>query len=145
MVTWAEEMAQVRNVFTAAAQALGRTGVPLLGAMIETPAAALSVPDLAAHTDCLSIGTNDLTQFTMAAGRENPLVNEYFCEDHPAVLRLVGIVVQEAGDLPVAVCGELARQLGAIPKLLELGIRILSVAPPLIPAVKEAIRQVELA
>ena len=112
--------------------------------MIETPAAALSVTDIYPHADFLSIGTNDLTQYTMAAGRENPLVNDYFMEDHPAVLRLVRIIVDEAGRIPVAVCGELARQLNAIPTLLKLGIRILSVAPPLVPGVKEAIRAISL-
>jgi phosphotransferase system enzyme I (PtsI) len=80
----------------------------------------------------------------MAAGRENPLVNDYFIEDHPAVMRLIRIIVEEAGGVPVAVCGELARQLNALPALLKLGIRTLSVAPPLVPGVKEAIRQIAL-
>ena len=141
MVTLADEMAQVRMRFAAVA---GRNELPPLGAMIETPAAALSVADIITHADFLSIGTNDLTQYTMAAGRENPLVSEYFREDHPAVLRLVRIVVEEAGHVPVAVCGELARQLDAVPTLLKLGIRSLSVAPPLVPGVKEAVRQAAL-
>jgi phosphoenolpyruvate-protein kinase (PTS system EI component) len=144
MVTLAEEMAEVRMRFAAVAKDAGQSGLPPLGAMIETPAAALSVAGIIAHADFLSIGTNDLTQYTMAAGRENPLVSEYFREDHPAVLRLVRIVVEEAGRVPVAVCGELARQVGAVPTLLKLGIRCLSVAPPLVPGVKEAVRQVAL-
>jgi phosphotransferase system enzyme I (PtsI) len=78
----------------------------------------------------------------MAAGRENPLVNEYFLEDHPAVLRLIGIVLEEAGQTPVSVCGELAARVESIPLLLKLGLRRLSVAPPLIPAVKAAIRNI---
>ena len=72
------------------------------------------------------------------------MVSDYFRADHPAVLRLVRIVVEEAGQVPVAVCGELARQGDAIPALLKLGIRCLSVAPPLVPGVKEIIRQVAL-
>ena len=112
--------------------------------MIETPAAALSVGEIKVYADFLSIGTNDLTQFTMAAGRENPLVADYFREDHPAVLRLVRITVEEAGGTPVEVCGELARQLELIPALLRMGIQTLSVPPPLVPAVKEAIRSVAL-
>jgi phosphoenolpyruvate-protein phosphotransferase len=142
MVTLAEDMARVRSRFAAVANEANQ--LPPLGAMIETPAAALCVADFKTHADFLSIGTNDLTQYTMAAGRENPLVNGYFLEDHPAVLRLVRIIVEEAGHMPVAVCGELARQLNAIPTLLKLGIHILSVAPPLVPSVKEAIRQVAL-
>ncbi|MEO6028250.1 MAG: phosphoenolpyruvate--protein phosphotransferase, partial [Candidatus Binatia bacterium] len=144
MVTLAEEMAEVRMRFATVANDRGHNALPPLGAMIETPAAALSVADIIAHADFLSIGTNDLTQYTMAAGRENPLVSEYFREDHPAVLRLVRIVVEEASAIPVAVCGELARQLAAIPTLLKLGIRSLSVAPPLVPGVKEAVRQAAL-
>ena len=96
------------------------------------------------QADFLSIGTNDLTQYTMAAGRENPLVSDYFIQDHPAVLRLVHIVVEEAGDTPVAICGELAAQLEAVPALLKLGVRSLSVAPPLVPRVKDAVRQVSV-
>jgi phosphotransferase system enzyme I (PtsI) len=118
--------------------------LPILGAMIETPAAALSVPEITSQADFLSVGTNDLTQYTMAAGRENPLVNDYFREDHPAVLRLLRIILEEAGQTPVALCGELARQTESLPVLLRLGLRTLSVAPPLVPAVKQAIRQVTL-
>ena len=109
--------------------------------MIETPAAALTVSEIIQHADFLSIGTNDLTQYTMAAGRENPLVNEYFVENHPAVLRLIRIVLEEAGQIPVTVCGELAADMDSVSILVELGLRSFSVAPPLVPAVKKAIRQ----
>jgi phosphotransferase system enzyme I (PtsI) len=109
--------------------------------MIETPAAALCVGEILEHSDFLSIGTNDLTQFTMAAGRENPLVNGYYLENHPAVLRLVRMVLEEAGQTPVSVCGELAADLGSIPILLKLGLRSLSVAPPLVPSAKQAVRR----
>jgi phosphotransferase system enzyme I (PtsI) len=141
MVTLAEDMAQVRRRLREIADAAGIDKLPLLGAMIETPAAALCVGEIIQHSDFLSIGTNDLTQFTMAAGRENPLVNDYFLENHPAVLRLVRIVLEEAGQTPVTVCGELAADPNSIPILLKLGLRGLSVAPPLVPAVKQAIRQ----
>ncbi|HWQ93222.1 MAG TPA: phosphoenolpyruvate--protein phosphotransferase [Clostridia bacterium] len=144
MVTFAEEVSRVRERLTLAAKKMGIPRVPPLGAMIETPGAALSIPEIRAHADFLSIGTNDLTQYTFAAGRENPLVDEYFRESHPALLRLVRMIVDEAGGLPVAVCGELARQPEAIPTLLGLGIRTLSVAAPMVPAVKECIRGVEL-
>ncbi len=141
MVTLAGEMAEVRQRFRAIADGAGFGRLPPLGAMIETPAAALTVGDIIQHADFLSIGTNDLTQFTMAAGRENPLVNDYFVQSHPAVLRLIQIVVAEAGKTPVAICGELAAQLDCLPTLLEIGVRNLSVAPPLVPSVKETVRQ----
>lgn len=141
MVTLATEMGQIRSLFTTVVNDQGGGKLPPLGAMVETPAAALTVADITTQADFLSIGTNDLTQYTMAASRENPLVNDYFQEDHPAVLRLIRIIVDEAGDIPVTICGELARQLDVIPSLLNLGIRSLSVAPLLVPAVKEAVRQ----
>lgn len=141
MVTLAEDMARVRRRLREIADAAGIGTLPPLGAMIETPAAALCVGEIIEHSDFLSIGTNDLTQFTMAAGRENPLVNDYFLENHPAVLRLVRIVLEEAGQTPVSVCGELAANPGSIPTLLKFGLRSLSVAPPLVPATKQAIRQ----
>lgn len=145
MVTLAEDMAQVRRRLEALAKELGIQQLPPLGAMIETPAAALTVAALLQQADFLSLGTNDLTQYTMAASRENELVSGYYAEDHPAVLRLVGLTVQEAGQTPVAVCGELAGQLEAVPTLLKLGIRMLSVAPPLVPGVKAAVRATSLA
>jgi phosphoenolpyruvate-protein phosphotransferase len=144
MVTIAEDMRRVRERFKDAARAVGREKLPPLGAMVETPAAALSTAELTAHCDFLSIGTNDLTQYTMAAGRENPLVNDYFVEDHPAVMRLVRIVAEEAGNIPVAICGELARRVSALPAVLRFGIRALSVAPPLVPKIKESVRQIRL-
>ena len=144
MVTLAEDMERVRRRLREIADAAGVEKLPPLGAMIETPAAALCVGDIIRHSDFLSIGTNDLTQFTMAAGRENPLVNGYYLENHPAVLRLVRMVLEEAGQTPVSICGELAANLGSIPVLLKLGLRSLSVAPPLVPSAKQAIRRVSM-
>lgn len=144
MVTLVEDIAQIRQRLIAVAKEMGQEQLPLLGAMIETPAAALTVPEIIRHADFLSIGTNDLTQYTMAAGREDPLVSDYFVQDHPAVLRLLGMVVEEAGGIPVEVCGELGGQLGAVATLLKLGIRALSVAPPLVPGIKQAVREVSL-
>lgn len=114
--------------------------LPPLGAMIETPAAALCAQELAGAADFLSIGTNDLTQYTMVAGREEPSVTEYYQEDHLAMQRLISMVVQAAGSLPVTLCGELANRTDRLTGLLGAGIRSLSVAPPLVPVVKAAIR-----
>ena len=76
----------------------------------------------------------------MAAGRENALVYKYFKDDHPAVLKLLDQVGKEARRIPVGICGELASQASVVPTLLKTGIRMLSVPPPLIPSVKEAVR-----
>jgi hypothetical protein len=102
--------------------------------MLETPAAALSVPSLRKYVDFFSIGSNDLAQYTMAAGRENPMVTEYFIDDHPTVLRLIELAVRESVDTPVSLCGELAGRIDALPFLLKTGIRSLSVAASLVPS-----------
>ena len=140
MVTTECDVIEVAELFHRLAVDMGIRELPRIGAMIETPAAALSVPCLKKHVDFFSIGTNDLTQYTMAAGRENPLVTEYFIDDHPAVLRLIELVVRESGDIPVSLCGELAGRIDVISKLLRSGIRSLSVSAALVPNVKHAIR-----
>jgi len=66
--------------------------------------------------------------------------NRYFRDDHPAVIRLIRLAVKEAGDAVVGICGELAGQPNAVPMLLDAGVRLLSVAPPLVPVIKEAVR-----
>lgn len=142
MVTTEGDMAQVRQRAVEIAAASGVPVLPPLGAMIETPAAALSVPAIGKHADFLSIGTNDLTQYTMAAGRENPLVNEYFVDRHPAVLRLIQIVLSESGAVPVSLCGELAADPTMTETLVKLGLRHFSVAPPLVPLIKSEIRKI---
>lgn len=141
MVTTEGDVVQVARRFRGLAQEMGVRAPPALGAMVETPAAALSIPSLRKHVDFFSIGSNDLTQYTMAAGRENPMVTEYFLDDHPAILRLIELVMREAGDTPVSLCGELAGRAEIIPNLLETGIRSLSVAASLVPHVKDAIRR----
>ena len=108
--------------------------------MIGTPAAALCAHQIAQHASFLSVGTNDLTQYTMAAGRENALVSRYFIDDHPAVLKLLELVADAAGGLPLSLCGELAGRTHAIPRLVELGFRSLSVPPLLVPEVKAVVK-----
>jgi len=140
MVALAEEMLEVKGILREAARDLGTGGLPPLGAMIETPAAALCADQIAQHADFLSAGTNDLTQYTLAAGRENALVSRYFVDDHPAVLKLLELVADAAGGLPLSICGELASRQRAIPRLVELGFRSLSVPPLLVPEVKAVVR-----
>ncbi|MHC4880829.1 MAG: phosphoenolpyruvate--protein phosphotransferase [Planctomycetota bacterium] len=142
MVTTADDMRQVWESLNRTASEMNLS-VPPLGAMIETPAAALCVREIARHADFLSIGTNDLTQYTMVAGRDSPSVAEYFNDEHPAVLRLIGIVGEEAGDCPISVCGELAASPNVLDALLSYNVRSLSVAPPLVANVKQRVRQSE--
>ena len=115
------------------------------GVMIEVPAAALAASALAADAAFLSIGTNDLAQYTMAAERGNDAVAGLADAFHPAVLRLIEstAVAAAAAGRPVAVCGELASEPLAVPLLIGLGIDELSVSVPLVSAVKEAVRNVD--
>ena len=111
--------------------------------MVEVPAAALLAGALAAETDFLSIGTNDLVQYTLAAERGNAGVARLSDAAHPAVLRLIAAVAEAAAphDCRVAVCGEAAADLVLVPLLLGLGVQELSVAAPRIAAVKQRVRE----
>ena len=101
------------------------------GIMIETPASAIISDDLAKEVDFFSIGTNDLTQYTLAADRQNQSLGETYDMFHPAVFRLIKMVCENAhkSNIWVGLCGELGGKEEAIPKLIELGIDELSVSP----------------
>jgi phosphoenolpyruvate-protein kinase (PTS system EI component) len=144
MITLEEDIQASRALFDEICTALAIENPPLFGAMIETPAAALSVPAIAAHVDFLSVGTNDLTQYTFAAGRDDPNVNQYFQDGHASLLRLLEIIVADAGSLPLTLCGELAGREELLPRLLTIGFRGFSVAPPLIPSLKDRVRSISL-
>ncbi len=144
MVTLEEDMKAMREMFHARCAELMISRPPPLGAMIETPAAALAVPSIARHADFLSVGTNDLAQYTLVAGRDDPTVDRYYQDDHASVLRLLQIVVSEGGNVPVTLCGELAGREDVLPRLLKMGFRSFSMSPPLIPGTKELIREFRL-
>jgi phosphoenolpyruvate-protein phosphotransferase len=143
MVTFEREMQQIRDLLVAVAHEMGIENLPLLGAMIETPAAALTVGQIARHADFLSVGTNDLTQYTLVAGRDNATVSGYYEDTHASMLRLLDIIIAEASGKPVTICGEMAGREEVIPTLLKIGFRALSISPPLIPATKELIRSID--
>ncbi len=141
--------AELEAALAAVAQARAATGVdaPIeVGIMVEVPSAALEAEQLAASADFFSIGTNDLTQYTMAAERGNELVANLLAGPQPAVLRLVQAAVAgaRAHHRWVGVCGELAGDPAAALLLVGLGVRELSMAPPLVPEVKQALRSVAL-
>jgi phosphoenolpyruvate-protein phosphotransferase len=143
MVTFERDMQQIRELLSAVAHEMNIQNLPPLGAMIETPAAALTVGQIATHADFLSVGTNDLTQYALAAGRDNATVSEYYDDTHPSMIRLLGIILAEASGKPVTICGEMAGREEVVPKLLELGFRALSISPPLIPTTKQLIRSMD--
>ena len=144
MIALERDMEKIRELFVNIGREVGCENLPALGAMIETPSAALTVADIARHADFLCIGTNDLTQYTLAVGRDDATVSEYYIDDHPALLRLLGIIIREAGGKSVTICGELGGREEAIPSLLQMGFRDFSIAPPLIPATKDLIRSLSI-
>jgi phosphoenolpyruvate-protein kinase (PTS system EI component) len=115
--------------------------------MIETPAAALLADQLAAECDFLSIGSNDLSQYTLAMDRMHPLLATRLDGLHPAVLRLIERATRAgaAGNIETAVCGNLASDPVALPVLIGLGVRELSVVPAQIPRLKGLVRTLEIA
>jgi phosphotransferase system enzyme I (PtsI) len=117
-----------------------------IGIMVETPSAALSASTLARESDFFSVGTNDLTQYTLAVDRGNELVSTLYSPADPAVLRLLRMVIQDAckARIEVSVCGEMASELQYVMLLLGLGVRSLSVSAPMIPEVKQIIRSVAM-
>ncbi|GAA0568659.1 phosphoenolpyruvate--protein phosphotransferase [Halomonas salifodinae] len=146
MISEAGELRQVRQRLEAIAAELGLTARPRLGAMIEVPSAALCAASLAAEADFLSIGTNDLTQYTLAMDREDPALTARADVLHPAVLRLIQATVAGArGRCPVGVCGAAAGDDLAAPLLVALGVDELSVEPARVPAVKAALRRLDAA
>lgn len=141
MVTLPHDMKWVREELNKMAQQKGISNLPRLGAMIEAPAAALASQGIVEYSDFISFGTNDLTQYAFASDRENAAVDAYFDDTHEAIFRLMRLVHDDAPDMPLSICGELAGRAGQVSKILDCGITTLSVAPPAIPAIKQAVRE----
>ena len=145
MVTTLDELMSARRLLDEAGRDEG--GLPSdlqLGIMVETPATALKAAAFAPHVDFFSIGTNDLTQYALAAERGNAAVASVGDAYDPGLLRLIEATCAGAGDsIPVAVCGELAADAAAVPLLIGLGVHELSVVPHAIPSIKQAIREVD--
>lgn len=141
MVSQLEELAHVREIATAVA-----AGVPLaLGVMIEVPSAALLAREFAANADFLSVGSNDLTAYLMAADRNNEHVEHLYNELNPAVIRMLAHIAAAGSEssTPVSICGELAGEPRTLPLLVGLGLRNISVAPGLVPRLKAQIRELD--
>ena len=152
MVSTVGEVRASREIYERVARRLRRRGeripekLPPLGIMIETPGAALSADALALEADFFSIGTNDLTAYTLAVDRAESVVAALYDPMHPAVLRLVQFAIEAAlrMRMPVAICGELAASSKLTPLLLGLGVRSLSMNASAVPKVKQMIRSVHI-
>ncbi|NWC91544.1 MULTISPECIES: phosphoenolpyruvate--protein phosphotransferase [unclassified Pseudomonas] len=146
MVSLLSELRLARQMLEEEALALGLTELPKLGIMIEVPSAALMADLFAPEVDFFSIGTNDLTQYTLAMDRDHPRLASQADSFHPAVLRLIATTVKaaHAHGKWVGVCGALASEALAVPVLIGLGVDELSVSVPLIPTIKATVRELDL-
>lgn len=149
LVTRVEEVLQAKELMAEEAEALRREGIRAaasvpVGVMIETPAAVIIADQLAEVSAFFSVGTNDLTQYTLAVDRGNARLAERFTPHHPAVIRQLKQIIDvgASSGVPVSVCGEMASEGLSVVLLVGLGYRRLSVAPPALPLVKWAIRTV---
>ena len=149
LVITLDEVLAARELLEEAASELSARGVPHrasvpLGVMVETPAAAVAADTLAPHVDFFSIGTNDLTQYTLAIDRGNANLASRFTPLHPAVLRLIRRIADVGIEhgLDVGVCGEMASQPLMAYALIGLGVRQLSVAPRSVARMKRVVRRI---
>ena len=149
MVSGVEEVRRVRAILNEVRSELTGRGIPVpestsLGAMIEVPSAAITADLLAPEVDFMALGTNDLTQYTLAVDRANETVSDLFRPDHPAVLRLIARVADAArvARKPVSVCGEMAADPQLFLLLVGLGIREFSMGPRTVPVIKAFAREI---
>jgi phosphotransferase system enzyme I (PtsI) len=151
MVTTVEEVLAAKELLKICAAELEAEKIAapselLVGAMIEVPGAALIAGALAQHVDFLSLGTNDLVQYTLAVDRLNDRVADLYQTTHPAVLRLIAMTIEsgQGGKVRVGMCGEMAADISLTPLLLGMGMRELSVSTSQVARVKEAVRRLAL-
>jgi phosphoenolpyruvate-protein phosphotransferase (PTS system enzyme I) len=148
MVSDISELRQVRAHVASLSREMRRKGMKIprsipIGCMIEVPSSALLCDALAKEADFLSVGTNDLVQYVLAADRNNILTTNIYSPAHPSILRLIRMIIASASSFkkPLLLCGESAADPVMIPLLLGLGIREFSVAARNIPLVKHIIRK----
>ena len=150
MLSSEEELDEIEKIIDEVKEGLKQKGVPfkeiMTGIMIETPAAVMISRELAKRVDFLSLGTNDLTQYTLAMDRQNPLLRNKYNDHHPAIMRMVQMVVEEGHkeNCKVCICGELAADTALTETFLRMGVDALSVVPACILPVRKAIRNTDL-
>jgi phosphotransferase system enzyme I (PtsI) len=152
MVTTLDDVEHIRQALADEADRLSQRGIAHdaslpLGVMVEVPAVALQAEQFAEAVDFFSIGTNDLTQYTLAVDRGNDRVAHRYDAVHPAVLRLIRQTVRAAreNDVPTTLCGEVASDPEAIPLLIGLGVDALSASPTYLPSIQRVVRHLSAA
>lgn len=150
MITSEEELDEIEKILDEVKNGLKQKNILYkdiqIGILIETPAAVMISEELAKRVDFLSIGTNDLTQYALAMDRENPSLKEKYNDHHPAVLRMIRMVVEaaHAQNRKVSLCGEIAADTELTKTFLKMGVDSLSVVPARILPVRKAIREINL-
>ena len=149
MIISTDEVAQIKQIVEEVKAELDAAGVeyivPEQGIMIETPAAVMMSYELAEMVDFFSIGTNDLTQYTLAIDRQNAKLDSFFNAHHPAVLRMIQMVIDNAHahGIWAGICGELGADMELTEQFLAMGIDELSVAPSAVLKLRKIIREAE--
>jgi phosphotransferase system enzyme I (PtsI) len=150
MIISVDEVKRAKEIVEEVKKELDAQGIPYgeveVGIMIETPAAVMMTEELAQEVDFFSIGTNDLTQYTLAIDRQNPALDNFYDAHHPAVLKMIQMTVENGhkGGAWVGICGELGADTTLTETFLRMGVDELSVSPSRILAVRDAIRKVDL-
>ncbi|MCR4648571.1 MAG: phosphoenolpyruvate--protein phosphotransferase, partial [Lachnospiraceae bacterium] len=144
MITSVNEVKKIKAITEEIKAKLTKENIPFaenirFGVMIETPAAVMVADELAKEADFFSIGTNDLTQYTLAMDRTNPSLEEFYDTHSPAVLKMIKMTAKAAkeNNIPVGICGELAADTSLTEEFIDMGIDELSVAIPQIAEMKK--------
>ena len=149
MITSVEEVQKIYEIVESVKAELEKDGVPYKvpeqGIMIETPAAVMISDELAELVDFFSIGTNDLTQYTLAIDRQNAKLDEFYNAHHKAILRMIQMTVENAHKAGkwVGICGELGADLELTKEFVRMGVDELSVAPSMVLRLRKAIREMK--
>jgi phosphotransferase system enzyme I (PtsI) len=143
LVTGVDEVRHAKRILAEVSSELAMPA-PAVGAMVEVPSAAIAADLLAAEVDFLTIGTNDLIQYTLAVDRTDDRVSEFYEPLHPAVLRLIRLVRRAAtrARIPVSLCGEMASDPALLGLLIGLGLTEFSMTPGAIPMARQAVRDI---
>lgn len=149
MIISVEEVRKIKQIVEEVKEELSANNIPFgnieQGIMIETPAAAVMSDVLAKEVDFFSIGTNDLTQYTLAIDRQNNNLDDFYDPHHPAVLRLLRLVAENAhkNGIWAGICGELGADLSLIREFLDMGMDELSVSPSMVLRVRNEVRKID--
>ncbi len=150
MIIAVDEVRKIKQILKEVKDELREQGIPFkdveIGVMIETPAAVMMSAELAKEVDFFSIGTNDLTQYTLAIDRQNPKLDEFYDAHHPAVLKLIRMTIENGhkGGAWVGICGELGADLELTETFLRMGVDELSVSPTFVLPIRNRVRSLDL-